>query len=217
MAVRFRSCVTKGLTRERAAVNASVHKGGRAAFQREWGADCCMKPSCKSQRTAESWCVGHILWYTFPWIAKKDGPPGGGFGKGCVVSKEAKENTKFSILDRLEILLSLMNMSYSWGSAGSGVILWVPFGPQQNPGRSPVRRGRSQTGQQWTWSPLVAPQLKLGVAIGPIIHGWEDMVVRGEEKQNLRSYTCPFHFNHDPHPANEEVQANTFIVVRRKL
>ena len=176
---------------DRALVNVFVHDGGRLGSQREWGAACCINLSCKSHCTAESWWVGRSLWYTLPWIARKNGPPGGAFGKGCVVSKDVKENTRFRILERLESCGSLMKTLYSWGSGGSAMILRLPFGPQQNPGRSPVKRGSWQLGQRWIWLPFVAPQLSDGVAIGPIVHIW-DNIMSSERDVCLRKWYPPF-------------------------
>jgi hypothetical protein len=71
----------------------------------------------------------------------KEGGPGIS-GKGCVVSKDAKERTRLRIRDDWEMRWSFMKVSNSGGSGGRGLtsLNLAPLGPQQKPDVSPVNK-----------------------------------------------------------------------------
>ena len=107
-----------------------------------------------------------------PEIATNEGLPG--VGKVCDDSKAAKENIRFKRRERREISGLLMIVSYSGGKGGSGGIRanLFPFGPQQKPGLSPVKRMTLQILHACMVPCLfvTAPHWRFGEEIGPISH-----------------------------------------------
>lgn len=128
-----------GLTRKKHWQRSVIHSGGMDGLL--WGAAEASNPSYRSQQTAE-FVSGLLrsLWYIFPEIAINKGFPG--VGKACDDSKAANEKMRFKRHDSCEILGLLVITSCSGGRGGrEGMRLnLLPFGPQQNPGLSPVKR-----------------------------------------------------------------------------
>ena len=92
----------------------------------------------------------------------------------CDDSSVAKEKMRFNRRERWEIFWSLMKVSYSSGRGGRGGMSanLLPFGPQQKPGLSPVKRATPQTLHECVVPRLFvgATHRRLGEEIGPISH-----------------------------------------------
>lgn len=88
----------------------------------------------------------------------KAGGPAGKRGNSWDVSNAAKEKIKFNRRETEETQGSLKKISNSSGRGGSarGSFAYLPFGPQQNPGRSPVRRINPHDRQMWLFCPHCA-------------------------------------------------------------
>ena len=169
---RKKSECVNGLTHKRHSRRRVIHCCGIDA------SSCGMaegsNPSYRSQQTAEFASEPlRNLWYIRPEIATNDGLPG--VGKTCDDSKAAKENMRFKRRERREMLWSFVIVSYSGGRGGRGGIRanLLPFGPQQKPGLSPVKRMTPHILHACVIPRLFAtvPQWRSGEEIGPIVQG----------------------------------------------